>query len=198
MSAAPSELGLRERGKQRRVAQILDAAQALLREEPERPLTVERIAGRAEVSAPTLFNLIGTREMIWAAIADRALGELDLGGLGRVADPQVRAQRIVGAVISMMCADAPVFRALLVNWRLSAQLVDNDPTRELLVCLREAERSGAIRQGVNLRRSAELISAGLIGIAHQWGAGLIGDDALRRRGRDLVDMAFAAARAPDR
>jgi AcrR family transcriptional regulator len=195
MDTAHLELGLRERGKQRRVAQIIDAAEELLREQPERPLTVERIAARAEVSAPTLFNLIGPREMIWSAIADRALGELDLRSLDNIADPQARARRIVGAVIAMMCEDAPVFRALLVNWKLSAQLVDNDPTRELLACLRDAQRSGVIRRGVNLRRSAELISAGLIGIAHQWGAGLIDDAALRARGRALVDMAFAAARA---
>ena len=80
MTSLPAT-GLRERGKQRRTEQILAAARELLRESPDKALTVERIAARAEVSAPTVFNLIGRRERIWAALADKGLADLDLRAL---------------------------------------------------------------------------------------------------------------------
>jgi AcrR family transcriptional regulator len=190
-------VGLRQRGKQRRAERILDAARELLRATPDQALTVERIAARAEVSAPTVFNLIGRREQLWSALADYGLRELDLRGLRAIDDPQERARAVVRAVIDMVCADGPVFRALLANWSDSARMVAHDPTGELLRCLKEAARDGAISSARNLRRRADLISAGLIGIVHQWGAGLISDVEARSRGRDLVDFAFAAARAVD-
>lgn len=187
-------LGLRELGKQRRVDQILDAARELLRDSSDQPLTVERIAVRAQVSAPTVFNLVGTRDKIWAALADDALGQLDLRALRTVADPQVRARAIIGAVITMICADAPVFRALLANWIDSARLVDHDPTGELLACLEQVATNQPTAYAP--KRLAELISAGLIGLVHQWGAGLMSDRALAARGRDVVDIAFLAITSP--
>jgi AcrR family transcriptional regulator len=191
---SPATVGLRERGKQRRIELILAAARELLRESPDQALTVDRIATRAEVSAPTVFNLIGRRERIWAAIADQALSDLDLGALRVIEDPQERARAIVDAVITMVCADAPVFRALLANWEQSARVISHDPTSELEACLAAAASRGSIIGGTDLRRRAELISAGLIGLVHQWGAGLLRDRALHTRGRDLVDFAFDAAR----
>jgi AcrR family transcriptional regulator len=188
--------GLRERGKQRRTTQILAAARELLRQFPEEPLTVERIAARAELSPPTVFNLVGPRDKIWAALADQALGDLDLTALRTIDDPQQRARSIVAAVISMVCDDAPVFRALLANWKDSARLIDHDPTGELLACLREASDRNGMAPRYDMRRLAELISAGMIGLMHQWAAGLMSNRALRARGSDLVDIAFAAAWPP--
>jgi AcrR family transcriptional regulator len=190
--AAPP-LGLRERGKRRRTDQILDAARALLREEPDRQLTVERIAGRAELSAPTVFNLIGPREKIWAALADQALGDLDLIRFRSIADPHDRARAIVDAVVTMVCSDAPIFRALLAHWTQSVRLADHDPTGELMACLRGASEGNSPASRYDTRRLAELISAGMIGLIHQWGAGLMTDRALHARGRDLVDVVFDAA-----
>jgi uncharacterized protein YcfJ len=110
-------------------------------------------------------------------------------------DPHERASAIVDAVIRMVCADASVFRALLANWKQSALMVDHDPTGELVACLREAQRDGLISAGTDPRQHAQLISAGLIGIVHQWGAGLIGDRALHGRGRYLVDVVFGSSRS---
>lgn len=183
-SPAPAD-GLRERGKRRRTQQILDAARELLREAPDEPLTVEKIAARAEVSQPTVFNLVGRRDAIWAALADQSLADLDFERFEAIADPQDRARVIVDSVIGMVCADAPVFRALLANWTQSARVIHHDPTNALAKCFAGCE-------GVKPRRAAELVAAGLIGVVHQWAAELITDKQARRRGRDLVDMAFRA------
>ena len=72
MTPAPG--GLRERNRERRIAQILEATRELLREAPHESPSVERIAQRAEVAPATVFNLIGPRESIWAALVGRHAG----------------------------------------------------------------------------------------------------------------------------
>jgi AcrR family transcriptional regulator len=181
--ASPVAGGLRELGKRRRSKQILDAARVLLREAPNQELTVERIASRAELSPQTVYNLIGRREHIWGALVDDALDGLDLPRFSAIADPQTRATSIVGAVIDMVCDDAPVFRHLLAHWAQSALFIDHDPTAALTDCFAQASDPQP-------RRTAELIGAGLIGILHQWAAELISDDDARERGRDLISLAF--------
>jgi AcrR family transcriptional regulator len=189
-------LGLRERGKRQRIERILDAALALLREDPEQNLTVDRIAARAEVAPMTVFNLVGNRDQLWSALADRALQDLDIEAIS-AGDPQERARRIVDAVVRILCADAAVFRALLSGWSHGGNVLNHDPTEALIGCLREAADAGQIGSGVNLRRHGEVMAAGLLGTIHQWTAGLLSDRAFRTRARAVVDVAFGAARRRD-
>jgi AcrR family transcriptional regulator len=186
--------GLRERGKRRRTERILDAALELLREDPEGNVTVERIADRAEVSPMTVFNLVGNREQLWSAMADRALESLDVQSI-TADDPQERARRIVDAVVRVLRSDAAVFRALLSGWSNGGHVLVHDPTNALIQCLQDAADAGHIRADVNLRRHGEVISAGLIGTIQQWTAGLLGDRAFGNRARAVVDVVFAAAQA---
>jgi AcrR family transcriptional regulator len=196
-SADGPPLGLRERGKRQRTERILDAALELLREDPDQNLTVERIAARAEVAPMTVFNLVGNRDQMWTALADRALQDLDIRSIS-VDDPQERARRIVDAVVRILRADAAVFRALLTGWSLSGRVLQHDPTNALLECLQEAAQAGQIRSDVNMRRHAEVLAAALVGTIHQWTAGLISDRAFGARARAVVDILFAAARCGDR
>lgn len=189
----PAPQGLRERGKLRRTERILDAALELLREDPEQNLTVERIAERAEVATMTVYNLVGPRDEMWSALADRALQDLDIDKIS-ADDPQERARRIVDAVVRVLRADAPVFRALLAGWSHSGRVLEHDPTDALVACLQEAADAGQIRRDVNLRLHGEVIAAGLVGTIHQWTAGLLSDRAFAARARAVVDIAFAAAR----
>ena len=186
--------GLRERGKRRRTERILDAALELLREDPEANLTVERIADRAEVSPMTVFNLVGNREQLWSAMADRALEGLDVQSI-TADNPQERARRIVDAVVRVLRSDAAVFRALLSGWSKGGHVLAHDPTNALIQCLQDAADAGQIRADVNLRRHGEVMSAGLIGTIQQWTAGLLGDRAFGTRARAVVDVVFSAARS---
>jgi AcrR family transcriptional regulator len=189
--------GLRERGKKRRGERILDAALQLLREDPEANLTMDRIAARAEVAPMTVFNLIGNRDQLWTALADRAIDSLDVHSI-TVRDPLLRAQRIVDSVVRILCADAAVFRALLSGWTLNGRVLENDPTNALIDCLQDAAENGEIRPDVNLRLYGDVIAAGLVGTIHQWTAGLLSDRAFRLRARAVVDVAFTAARCEGR
>lgn len=183
--------GLRERGKRQRTERILDAALAVLREAPDENLTIERVAARAEVSAMTVFNLVGSREQLWSAMADRALEGLDLTAIDND-DPHQRARDIVAEVVRVLRSDAALFRVLLAGWSTGGRLLAHDPTPELIACLR---MDPLIADGTDVRMHGEVIAAGLIGVIHQWTSGLIGDRTLSARARSVVDIAFASARS---
>jgi AcrR family transcriptional regulator len=188
--------GLRERNKQRRADQILTAARDLLREDPAGTPSVERIAERAQVSPATVFNLVGTRERIWAALADQGLAEITarVQALPALA-PHERAQRIATATAEALCADAAVYRAVLSHWRSSGRMLRADPTTAIIASLEAARAAGTVRDDIDLRAIGTLIVTACTGAAHQWAAELIDDAEFVRRSRDAVDVAFAAAAA---
>jgi AcrR family transcriptional regulator len=184
-------VGLRERHKQRRIARILDAGLELLREDPAESVTLERVAARAEVAPMTVFNLVGNRDQLWSAMADRALQGLDIQSI-QAKDPRERARRIVDAVVRELRSDPVVFRELLKSWNHSGRFLARDPTNTLIECLQQAADTGDIRPGINLRHYGEVLAAGLIGTIHQWTAGLLSDRAFGIRARAVVDIVFDA------
>jgi AcrR family transcriptional regulator len=64
--------GLRERQKEQRREAILVAAMVLFDLNGYTTTTVEQIAAKAGVSAPTIFNYFGTKQEILFALVDRA------------------------------------------------------------------------------------------------------------------------------
>jgi AcrR family transcriptional regulator len=194
--AAEAALSTRERNKLKRRERILDAACELLREEPDKPWTVERIARRAGVVPATVFNLIGTRDDIWAALANRKWAGIDVDRQPQ-ADPRLHAREVVDDLMRSLIADAPVFRALIVGWSQSASHMHHDPTHIVLESLRAAERSGDLLPGTDAKRLAAHVGTAINGALHQWAAGVIGDRTLRARCADAIDIAFTAARRPD-
>ena len=194
MTAPARYLGLRERNKQRRIDAILTAALQLLREEPEQVLTVERIATRAGVAPMTVFNLIGTREQLFRAMADSALADLDLDAI-RGCDAHDRARRIVRQVVHVLHGDADVFRVLLSQWSYVGGSLEHDPTAVIIGCFREGVASGSFAPGLDVQKYGEVISSGLVGAINQWTSGVLSDRRFLARALDVVDVAFAAAAA---
>jgi len=194
MTAPARYPGLRERNKQRRIDAILTAALQLLREEPEQVLTVERISTRAGVAPMTVFNLIGTREQLFRAMADAALADLDLDAI-RGCDAHDRARRIVGQVVHVLHGDADVFRVLLSQWSYVGGSLEHDPTSVIIGCFREGVASGSFAPGLDVQKYGEVISSGLVGAINQWTSGVLSDRRFLARALDVVDVAFAAAAA---
>jgi AcrR family transcriptional regulator len=200
VSAAPSAAALdgrRERSKRERVERILEATRALLREQPERSPSVERIAERAAVAPATVFNLVGPRERIWAALGDELLAELERRS-ERLQHPSAheQARQIAAVTIEIVCADAAVYRAMMSHWSSSGRLMRRSPTAAFADCLRRGVEQGRVRADLDDAALAETITTGLIGAAHQWAARAIDDEGLARRARAAVDVAFAAAAPP--
>lgn len=185
--------GLRERSKQRRIDRIVDAALDLLRENPDENLTLDRVAARAEVAPMTVFNLVGNRDQLWNAMADRAMQSIDPSSVA-VDDPRERAHAVVEEAVRVLRSDPDVFRQLLAGWNQSGLVLQHDPTEALINCLRQAAADGLIRADVNPRQYGEVLAAGLIGTIHQWTAGLLKDRSFRLRAHAVVDVVFDAAR----
>lgn len=185
--------GLRERQKLGRVERILEATRELIREQPGREPTVDAIAGRADVAPATVFNLVGPREQIWAALADAALAQ----ALERVDgvdahDPHDRARQIVATTVDVFVSDADVHRLVLSKWSTSGALLEQDPTAKLRSCLREGSASGTLDAHIDVRSLARHIATACTGAMHQWVAGTIDERELRRRCLAAVDLTFAA------
>ncbi|KAA1379904.1 TetR/AcrR family transcriptional regulator [Aeromicrobium fastidiosum] len=184
-----------ERGKRRRIAEILAAARELLNEQAADEVTTSRIAARAGVAPMTIFNLIGTRDDLWAAIAAASLTEVSHGS-SEIEDARERAHAIADQFMSAIISEAPVWRALISSWRDSGRVLEGEPTGALLSCFDDAVDQGHLSHEVDIRRLVATILSGFVGAAHQWAAGLISDRGMRRRASDLVDLALAAGR-PD-
>jgi AcrR family transcriptional regulator len=183
----------RERGKRRRIAEILSAARELLSELPSEEVTASRIAARAGVAPMTIFNLIGTRDDLWAAIADASL--IEIKNSSEIIDARERAHTIAEQFICAILSEAPVWRAIISSWKDSGRVLEGEPTGALLGCFEDAVTQGYISAEVDIRRLVATILSGFVGAAHQWAAGLISDRGMGRRASDLVDVAFAAGRA---
>jgi AcrR family transcriptional regulator len=185
--------GLRELGKRRRTEQILAATRDLLREGPERPLAVERIAERAQVAPATVFNLVGTREQIWAALMDQATAaaQTRIDALPDL-EPRERADRVVTEYVRAITSDAAVNRIALAHWAESGRLLRRDGTRDLVESLESAQAAGALRADADVGELGALVATGCTGALHQWAAGMIGNALLLKRCRAMVDLAFAA------
>jgi AcrR family transcriptional regulator len=191
--AEPAPEGLRERNKRGRAERILEATRELIREQPERDPTVDAIARRADVAPATVFNLIGPRERIWAALADAALGEaLESIADADAEDPHDRARQIVTTTIDVFVADAAVYRHVLSKWSASGALLEHDPTAELRACLREGSTTGTLDEQIDVRALARHIATACTGAMHQWVAATIDQRELRRRCIGAVDITFAA------
>ena len=164
-----------------------------MREHSHEAVTLEQIAARADVSEMTIFNLVGNRAQIWASLAERALAQAD-PRVNAICDPRRRAEALVDAITDVVIANAEVFRAAVHSWSGRARVVAGDPTSALEACFADAKAAGAMAATVRPRHTAELVSAALLGVMHQWAGGIIDDRQLVTRARDMVDLAFAAAR----
>lgn len=190
----PTENG-HARGKRLRTQRIVSAARDLLHEDPDASPTIPEVAARAGVSPMTVFNLIGTRDDLWAALANESLaGWQDT--VKDMPDPKQRAFRIVQEVVGVICAEAPVWRALISGWKDSGRVLQREPSKAIIDALQQAADEGILAADADTRKLGAMVFSGLVGIVHQWAAGLLSDRALQRRARDLVDIAFAAGR-PD-
>jgi AcrR family transcriptional regulator len=188
------EAGLRERHKRRRRGAILQAVRDLLRDDPERELSKERIAERAEVAPATVYNLVGTRARLWEALAEDFMDELE-GRLvqHRDRDPVARVRQVVGHTVTLFVEDPVVSARMLRGWEESGLVLRRGPITHLAAALRAGQDAGVLVHKVDVQLLASSIASGCIGALHQWAARLIDDRKFRARALLAADVALAAA-----
>jgi AcrR family transcriptional regulator len=105
---------------------ILDAAHALLRRAPGKPISVDEVAGSAAVARSTVYTTFGSRAGLFDAVAaeiwDRA-GYPRLLEAVRVDDARESLHGGITAGVEIFAADRDVFRALFSMEQLDPDAV---------------------------------------------------------------------------
>jgi AcrR family transcriptional regulator len=189
-------VGLRERKKRARTERILQAARELLREGDVNTVTLEQIAERAEVAPGTVFNLVGPREQLFAALIDRAHDQL-ANTLAKASgdDPLMRTRRIVTTLVNIFLADSQVYRQVLRQWPDSGTMLRSSPYPPIRQALSDGQAAGLLRREVDTDRVAAAILTACVGALHQWSVSIISNRAFRDRCSYGVDLALAAIAA---
>jgi AcrR family transcriptional regulator len=195
--SAPSG-GLRDRHKRERRERILEAMRELLREQPLRTPTVERIAALADISPASVFNLVGPRDQQWAALCDSLLGELDARlAFASEEDPREQARRIVDETVQLFIADAAVYKHLVNSWQGGGVRLQENPVPRLREALRRGQAVGMLRPELHVEALVGHIATASGGALRHWAAGQVSDAAFRMRVRFAVDVVFAAGASED-
>ena len=174
---------LRERGKAKRVAEIVSAASDLWRERGIDNVPVARIAAKAEVAPQTLYNLIGGVDAIAFEVIRTALER---------SDARLAATETTGVARVLACAqlfsetyvsDSRLFRQLLV--RLPRVLFDGtylgrDVAQVAVTAVRQAQAAGEVMPEIDAERLGRAIYSSYLGALFEWACGDTTDDMFKR------------------
>lgn len=173
--------GRREQNKARRRAAITEAARELLSEFEIDKVTVERIAERADVAPATVYNLVGTREAVFAALMQELLSSLasELDGLS-AADPIGYAEAIVTRSVQRFVAEPIVHRQLigmLMNHRRASDQHEEgmDPAYLQVEAIEAAQAAGLVDPTVDPEVVGLQILLSYDGAMIDWARGRLDD-----------------------
>lgn len=191
LSTAP----LRQRGKARRVRDIVTAASDLWRADGIEGVSLAQIAARAEVAPQTIYNLIGGIDAIGFAVIAAALERID-AALNETSARGV-ALALLSARISaeLYAADARLYRQVLV--RIPRVLFDGthlgrDTADVAIRAMIQARDAGEIVAEVDPERLGRAMYVNYLGALYDWACGDSGDGQFLRAA-EIAVLAPAAA-----
>ena len=115
---------VRESAKNERRQRILDAARDILRESGHQELSIRTLAVRANVTTPTIYNLIGSKQDILLALSQQTIQELELAHhVSMVTDPIEKAEEVINGLVAIYRADEDYTRQLHLG--LEAECLDD-------------------------------------------------------------------------
>lgn len=168
--------GLRERNKNKRRQAILDATVTLLREQEFSEVTIEEVAALAEVSAHTVYNLVGPRDDLAYALMGRVVMHMATTAPmpdGVPDDPSEGLRAITDHGIEALTAEPVAYRSIvravssLPHWPTEGRepFVLYDQAAKLL------EDAGVLRVGLNYRLVSRHCILGMFGAMMAWARG---------------------------
>ncbi len=190
--------GLRDRNKAKRRDAIMDSTCQLLGHTPIRNLTVEQIAAHAELAPATVYNLVGSRETLFAACVNRVLDGLvdHLLTVDTEADPIAAALDIVTISSEAFIEQGSAFRQIvgeLNGLSRAGTGLAFDPGQLQIAAMSAAQRHGMLRADVDPAAVGRQVFLSFTGALHAWSAGQLTDEGLRAGVRYGLWSAIAAA-----
>jgi AcrR family transcriptional regulator len=195
--------GLRERNKAKRRDAILDAALQLLEGPEPASMTTERIAELAEVSAATVYNLIGTREQLLLALIDRVI-EGAASGLtidGTNGDPFAELRHVVELGVRLLTSRPAASRQIVLQLTAAANPEMHtrlSPATAFAAGIRRAQAAGHLRDDFDADALALQMYLSFNGALLRWAAGVLSDAAFRAAALHGVIVVLAVAATPGR
>jgi len=105
--------GLRERNKALRRQQILLAARQLIIDGGLEALTMRSLSGRAQLSVPTIYNLVGSRDAVLAALFAAGARQFEAAMAEPPSDPLDHALLAMDQLTTQVTENRNVVRAVL-------------------------------------------------------------------------------------
>ena len=160
---------------------ILDGAAGLLAEGGPAELSMRRLADAADVSVNTIYNLIGGREAVIAALVDEVIGVIaPLVDEADSSDAIARCVAIVAgstsAVIESHELTRPLAQEIFGHGGPGSALSHSWGTRTLQEAIEGAVELGLLDDSVSPSALAETVYAVWANTALRWAHGAIDDD----------------------
>src|SRR5262245_30625774 len=195
---------LREKQKERRREQILDAARRLIRATGGTDFPMRRLADEAEVGLVTPYNLFGSKTGVLYALLNDSLGRLDRAVDVRPSAKPVDAVLELAGIAADMYVSDPTFYRPLMQCILGVRDTEHRPPaleRSLRLWSRTVEaavRRGLLARSVDARLLARQLMITFIGVLELWIHEDLDDAAFRAQslyGSALLVLAHAAPSA---
>jgi AcrR family transcriptional regulator len=191
---ATLETGLRERAKAGRRLQITDAAADLIEAGGLGGLTMRALSEAAELSVPTIYNLIGGRDHVLVAVMERFGSEFDAQLAALESAPVDRCFEIADAMVAALTAHPDVAQAIIAEG-LAPMLGERPLMRRYGAALRaaidEAGESGDLDAEVSPNLLVEHLTAMTAGLFIRWANTDVHDDPNANRFRAAVAHGIA-------
>jgi len=199
VDAPPARVaGARVRARSSR--RILDAARSLVERDGLDGLSMRRLAGEADVSVRTIYNLFDDKDGLLRALVresfdamDAAVGDLDAH------DPIDRIWQAVALSIEMNCRYVPraVVAAVVTDAALQRDLSRYWPGMELtLDAIRAATRARALRADLAAETLVEHAGAVFLHLLWRWSQGDIDEPTLTAGALHAFDVCLLAVAMP--
>jgi len=189
-----AETGLRERAKAGRRRQIIAAAADLLEAGGLAGLTMRALSEAAELSVPTIYNLIGGRDHVLVAVMERVGSEFDAQLASLESTPVDRCFEIADALVTAMTAHPDVSSAIIAEG-LAPMLGERPLMRRYGAALRAAIDEASESGDLDAQVSPDLLVGHLLamtaGLFIRWANTGVHDDPNGHRFRAVVAHGMA-------
>ncbi len=161
--------GLRARSKQRRREVVLDAAEALFREQSYERTTIEEIAVASEVSIGTIYTYFGSKGGILGALMVPVIDEMRLKGKAVLANPPKRPVDAIAALyeayrfsndwkhVNILNALNPASRDTDAELKKISDSFEEFITSQIREMLEKKRADGLVHEGVDIEDAVFLL-----------------------------------------
>lgn len=181
---------------------MLDAALELFGRSDGPPVTTERIAELAEVSAATVYNLVGTREQLLIALVDRLIGDLVASVPTEPPDPLTALRAVIAGSVEVLTARPTAYRRVVLELTAAASAAMHtklSPAVPAAAAIRHAQAKGMVRDDLDPDALAAQVYLSYNGALLRWAAGALTDAGFRAAAlHGLVTVLAASATSRSR